>query len=345
MVSQSSDIDRSLLAESLQNLYLTEKSNMRTVVGNLLGLQAQFNANPYYSLMLRSNDYDESVILENYVKTWSFRGTMHLVHKSDLSLHLSARNHRAWSDGWGMSAKDKPYWSDFILDAIYSGTTTRAELKIACQEAQMTDDHFASVFHGWGGLLQEMCLRGLIAYKPTNAKEFVALDPINFIDQKEARTRVVEQYFQQYGPATVQDCAYFTGYKINEVKSLLEASDLQLFEQVHNGNTYYSAQALLRDPEIPEIVLLAGFDPLFLAYKDKSRFMKPSEARKYVTNTGIIFPAILVRGSVACRWQKKGKAIIVRPYRKLHVKQRKMIISKLQDLFPHLTVVIEQDII
>lgn len=318
---------------------------MRTVVGNLLGLQAQFNANPYYSLMLRSNDYDESEIIENYVKTWSFRGTMHLVHKSDLSLHLSARNHRAWSDGWGMSAQDKPYWADFILDAIHSGTTTRAELKAACQGAEMTDDHFASVFHGWGGLLQEMCLRGLIAYKPTNAKEFVALESINFIDQKEARTRVAEQYFQQYGPATVQDCAYFTGYKINEVKSLLEASELPLFEQVLNGNTYYSGQALPHDPEIPEIVLLAGFDPLFLAYKDKSRFMKPSETRKYVTNTGIIFPAILVQGSVACRWQKKGKAIIVKPYKKLLVQQLKMITSKLEILFPHLSVVIEQDII
>lgn len=314
---------------------------MRLVAGGLLGLQAQFNANPYYSLMLRSNDYDESTILTDYVKTWSFRGTMHMIHKSDLALHLSARNHLEWSDGWGMAASDKPYWAAFILEAIKSGITTRAALKIACQAAQINDDHFAAVFHGWGGLLQEMCLRGQIAYLPTNTKEFVALEPITRIDPTEARQTVIRQYFHQYGPATIQDCAYFTGYKVSEVRPLL---DPNLFEDQINGKIYYSRQAFFAEKMIPEVVILAGFDPLFVGYKDKSRLMDPAESRKYVTNTGIIFPGILVRGKLACRWQKQANTIVVKPYKKLLVMHKKMIMRQLQELFPHLSIVIEDEI-
>lgn len=332
-----------LLSASLSNLYLTQKDTMRNVSKHLLGLQAQFNANPYYSLMIRSNNYDETEIIQNYVKTWSFRGTIHLVHKSDLYLHLSSRNHHQWTDHWGMDASDKPYWSAYIIEAIKSGFTTRAELKKACLEAKMSDAHFDSVFHGWGGLLQEMCLRGLIAYKPTNAKEFMILDSVEFIDQQKARLKVIEQYFKQYGPATIQDCAYFTGFKVKEVKTLIE--EISLFEIDLDDKKYYSTKVLSDDIVIPEIIILAGFDPLILGYKDKGRFMNESELRKYVTNTGIIFPGILIDGKLACRWQKKGHTITVKPYRKILVKHQKMIKRHLSELFIKHKIVIESEII
>lgn len=336
---------RDLLAPTLDKLFLTRTGEMEVVTRELLGLQAQFNQNPYYSLKIRSNNYDEAIIEEDFVKTWSFRGTMHFVHKDDLSLHLSARNNFKWNDHWEMEDHEMDYWSQFIVEQIRNGYSTREALKEQCLAANMDEDHFKSFFHGWGGVLRDMCLQGLIAYKPTNKKEFIVLDPIEFIDHKEARAKVIEQYFKVYGPASLQDCRGYTGYKITEIKQLIKSFDIELYEYPLDGTIYYSSQILSLEHDVPEIVLLTGFDPLFLGYRDKSRFMDPSEQKKYVTNTGIIFPGVLVNGRLAARWQKTNKDITVKPYRKLLVKHKKQITRQLKELHGDLEINIDETIL
>lgn len=333
------------LSNVLKRLYLTDKETMKQVTADLLGLQAQFNANPYYSLKIRSKDYNEIKVVEDYVKTWSFRGTIHLVHKDDLNLHLSARGHTDWSDYWGMKATEKQSWADFILSEIKAGKTTRNQLKESCLHQNLSEEHFSAVFHGWGGLLQEMCLQGIIAYQPTNKKEFIILDPVTFIDQSEARAEVIKQYFATYGPATLNDCAYFTSYKITEIKGLIEKFQIELNRLEIEKKTYYYLGELLSGVEVPEIILLAGFDPLILGYKDKSRFIDETLRYKYVTNTGIIFPGILINGKLGARWQKNRNTIIVKPYQKLLVRQKKEITKQLLTVFPELSIEFESSIL
>lgn len=338
-------MNQDLLNHSLNNLYLAKQGSMREVVANLLGLQAQFNANPYYSLKIRSYDYNEETIISDYVKTWSFRGTIHCVHKDDLALHLSARHHTQFTDHWNMKANDKPFWSTFILDQIKQGHSTRKVLKEMCLKENMNEKHFESVFHGWGGLLQEMCLMGLIAYKPTNNKEFIVLDKIEWMDVKSARAKVIEQYFESYGPATINDCAYFTKYKITEIKQLMKEFHLELDTYKVERKEYFYKNKNKPDSNYQEIVLLAGFDPLILGYQDKSRFLDEAERFKYVTNTGIIFPGILINGRLAARWQKTPKGIIVKPYKKILVKHKKMIEKKLRQTFDGALVTFDSEII
>jgi len=77
-----------------------------------------------------------------------------------------------------------------------------------------------------GGLLRDMCSRGMIAYAPGTGKEFVPCFDVEFVDRRTARQEVIRRYFQTFGPATFTDCAYFTGFRQREVAELVEQAGL-----------------------------------------------------------------------------------------------------------------------
>ena len=65
-----------LLYSSLKGLHLLEKTDTRTAVSDLIGLQAQFANYPKASLKIRASDYRENDPFKGLVKIWSHRGTM-----------------------------------------------------------------------------------------------------------------------------------------------------------------------------------------------------------------------------------------------------------------------------
>lgn len=102
----------------------------------------------------------------------------------------------------------------------------------------MSDWLLERVFNGWGGLLKEMCDRGMLVYEAGTAKRFAAApSPASWLPRDEARAELVRRYFERYGPATVQDCATFLGYRASEVASLVRRSALPLRELTCRGAT------------------------------------------------------------------------------------------------------------
>lgn len=69
----------------LKNQFLLNPGGAQNVVSGLIGLQAQYGAQALHALAIRScGGFDPSTC----VKTWSFRGTLHLHLKNDLPLVL-----------------------------------------------------------------------------------------------------------------------------------------------------------------------------------------------------------------------------------------------------------------
>lgn len=323
-----------LCAQSLSRLYLTRKAPGKEICDSLFGLQAQFANNPKYSLMIRSTDFSETAFLDDYVKTWSSRGTIHTVSKEQLVLHLSATgraNH--YDERWGIHVADKQYWEPFILNCIKNGYISREALKEQCRLHGMDEPLLEAAFHGWGGLIQEMCHRGFIAYKNSTKKEFIALDSLQFLEKPAARAKVLATYFAAYGPATLQDAMYFTGYKRKEIEQLIANHDIPLESIRINSKEYFTLGKLDSSAEIPTVSILAGFDPFILGYKDKSRFLDERYARKYVTNTGIIHPAILIEGRLKGKWKKNARDIAVVPYERILKKHQHLLARQFRQIF------------
>lgn len=324
-----------LLYYTLKNQYLLEKATKSEVVTNLCGLQAQFANNPKYALQIRSYDYHSNNWGDNLVKIWSFRSTLHAINSSEIGMYLSARSVRKdWEDSWtGLKKEVKPYWSDFLYENIKAGVNEREDLKTQCRLHGMQQEMLEQVFHGWGGLLKEMCDRGRIAYEIGTSKRFVICENVNWVEKDQARAYFIQKYFKYFAPATIEDCASFTGYKKREISELVHKYNIPLKSVLCEGVEYYYIGDLDGDCKIPGCIYLAGFDQLIMGYKDRTRIMADQDRRKVITNSGIVFPTILINGKVKAKWRKDKDSLYITPFTKLSNQHRDRIISRGKKLF------------
>lgn len=235
--------------------------------------------------------------------------------------------------GTGLKKEVKPYWSEFLLDCIRSGVREREALKAACRKQGMAEDTVGQVFQGWGGLLKEMCDRGMIAYETGTSKRFAPLEPVPFMDRDEARAALIRCYFAAFGPAAMRDCAAFTGYGMREVRRLMEVAALPLREAACDGETYFHLNDLAGDGRAPRCLFLAGFDQLVMGYRDRGRFMGAEDLRHVITATGFVFPTILVDGRLRARWKMEGAKIAVTPFYRLTAGQREAVHARAEKVF------------
>ena len=79
--------ERELMQIRLARQHLTDKTDRRTVVRDLLGVQAQFMVNALHSLHIRCREsFSEAEAGEGLVKNWAVRGTVHVFDEADLGL-------------------------------------------------------------------------------------------------------------------------------------------------------------------------------------------------------------------------------------------------------------------
>jgi hypothetical protein len=318
---------RELLYHSLYNQYLIKKTDKATVVSHLCGLQAQFANNPKHALRIRANDFSQAGWGDGLVKIWSFRGTLHAVRIDEIGLFLSAKGvPTAWDDSWwGLDKEIKPYWSQFLYEKIAQGICGREELKKECRAKGMQLDVLEKVFHGWGGLLKDMCSRGMIAYDIGTAKRFVACGNLAFTPTRQARAAIIKRYFEAFAPATFVDCATFTGYTKTEVRGLIEEFGIPLKSVLCEGIEYYYLNDLSGDCKVPSCLYLAGFDQMIMGYKDRSRLMNEQDKRNIITNSGIIHPTILLNGKLRAKWKKDGEKLVITPFAELSSKNKDLM--------------------
>ncbi len=300
----------------LRNHHLIYKTDKRTVVRDLCGLQSQFMSNAFHALRIRC---DEPLSAENFgeglVKNWTLRGTVHVFAKEDLPLFVR-KNYRCfdfsiptwWNSRpcWSLTPERQKFLSAAILEALADAPKSREELKAICRRNGMTDAEEGSMFDPWGGGIRELCERGFVNYTVKEMKEFELTPEYVPMNDLEAEIELLRRYFINYSPATVKDAAYFFGFTQTKIKALMRSLPVESF--VSDGIEYFHIGKLPTScPEIPECILLAGFDQLMLGYrKDESIFLPKEHLRGIFSLSGIVMPAILLDGRVVGRWKNKN---------------------------------------
>lgn len=315
----------------LSGQHLLEPVDSQTAVKDLCGLQAQFLSHALHGLSIRSEDPRT----EGMVKSWTNRGTMHLISMDDLPLCLhQGRSHHLRpvdtleSDAY-LDARRKAYFADLIVDAISQGIDQRDALKKLCEKAGMTEGEEKSLFDPWGGLIRALCESGKICHKIQEAKAYQLCPAFEPMPQAQAELELARRYLTHFGPATVRDAAYFFGTTQKKIKACL--TELPVQETIWNGNTYFYIGREFSETAIPQCLFLAGFDQLMLGYeKTENLFLYKEHMREIFTLAGVVRPALLINGNVAGWWSRKGRKLTVSLF---HDTDKDLIAQNAEDLW------------
>ncbi len=300
----------------LAGQHLLQPAAYQTVVRDLCGVQAQFLSNAMHALTIRSHDFSETAA-QTLVKSWTLRGTMHVFLQDDLPLFLhEGRGHALRlcdtleADEY-VTRERKRYFADCIVENVAAGVNTREALKEVCAAHGMTEQEAESVFNSWGGTIRALCENGTLRHVLQEKKAFAICPPFTPMAKDEAQLEQARRYFTNYGPATVKDAAYFFGATQKQVKAWL--AQLPVVSADCGGRTYYWIETS-RTPEtdLPDCILLAGFDQLLLGHeKTESLFLPPEHLRGIFNLAGIVMPSVLLHGRVVGKWKKTGRKCAV----------------------------------
>lgn len=300
--------------QRLSNQRLLAPCSVEETVRGLCGLQAQFFSNALHALRIRCGHEPTAAELAPLLKTWTLRGTLHLVHERDLPLFLhEGRTHflrpcDTMDSDERLSAGRKRFFSALIARKIAEGMCERDALREACFATGMTETEASSAFDAWGGLIRAMCEAGEIGHAPQQKKAFRLCPPFVPMARGDARRELLRRYLLSYGPVSLRDASYFFGAPQREISPLLEA--LPVRRETCGSRNYFSLSAPAAVSTPPDCVFLAGFDPLMMGYEKKENPFLPEQALRGVFNrAGIVMPPLLLEGRVVGRWKRSGRKI------------------------------------
>ena len=314
---------------------------------DLCGLQAQFLRNAVHALRLRSGE----VRVDDLVKTWTLRGTVHLVPERDLPLYIrhcgGAKDvcQSSWYQWTAARNQANPPEREvelarLTLEAIASGVDEREALRAHLRSCGMTAQEEARVFNPWGGMIAELANIGAIAFRvdlqdgihPVEAKRYRLLAPFTPMEDSAARIELTHRYFTHYGPATLRDAAYFFHWTQAEVKGLLPRLPVETVTV--DGHEHFFIPNGTPERDMPPVILLAGFDPLMLGYrKEDNPFLPPEHLRGLFNLAGIVNPAILLHGRVIGKWKEKDGKVEFTAFEALSGKDKALIEQEAERLF------------
>lgn len=279
-------------------------------------MQAQDYAGTKWSIALRvpgTTDSDIETALDNasVVRTWSLRGTLHVMAAADVRWILAAAAPRALEKATAL------YQKEGYDDKLFKRGMSLLE-KTLCDHRYRTRDELKTIVEERLGLrnkenylLGYAALNGLICLGPRRGKEFTyaLLDewvkPSKAMTANDGKAMLAERFFTSHGPATLNDFAWWSGFTVTEAKALLQEVGPRLQGEVSAGATYWLGADSVALRKSTRVHLLPGFDEYMFGYSDRSLIVSDRDYKRISgTGNGIFASTLIVDGRVVGRWKR-----------------------------------------
>jgi hypothetical protein len=294
------------------------------VVDRLFALQGQDLPGVQWSLGLRSGasraEVQSAFGSGALVRTWPFRGTLHVIAARDVAwvlqltgrrtLASAANRHRDLGLDDGTVDKARAV----AVESLAGGRSmSRRELLRAFEEHGISTESQRGAH-----LLWSLCLSGTCVLGPfeDGDQRVVLLDEWvpqpRRLSREEALVEVVVRYLAGRGPASEADLAWFTKLPLKDLREGIDGCRDQLTSFDHEGTRYLAhaptldAVASLRPSAV---LMLPGFDELLLGYGDRSLSLAADHAPLTVPgNNGMFKATVVSRGRVVGLWSRRSTA-------------------------------------
>jgi hypothetical protein len=221
-----------------------------------------------------------------------------------------------------------------IMQALSDGPLYRSELHAKVPE--LANIPGAS----WGMDVKRLIFRGDVVINELSGREtrfarrdlWLSHKKWTPISNEKALENLLKRYLESYGPATMQDFAYWSGLKMAVVRSVFESIKKDLIDvEIPGlpGNNYL----LKSDEKFPDvknikpsgIKILPKFDAIMMSYKAKNGFLDDADYKKVFRPVGQIEALVLLDGKVIATWrsEKQGSTLkfTVLPFTKIKAKE------------------------
>ncbi len=240
----------------------------------MCGIQAQDAAAARLSVRARC---EGATAVEGLVRTWAWRGTLHLLAPEDVPWVLSAVGPWRETERWRQLGLDEIAYERAratILDAL---PATRAELR----ERLGADGEGQRLPH----LAARVAREGQLELRLDDT--FAALELPPPPPRKQALEELGRRYATAFGPSAPEDLAKWSGVR---------------------GAPHEPGDP---EPGPASVRLLPAFDTYLLGYADRSEVVAPEHAQRVFPGGGWIHPVVLVDGRAAGTWKIERGDVVV----------------------------------
>jgi len=275
--------------------------------GGRLALAARTTGEPTLS------EVDTAFERGGLVRSWTMRGTIHVVPADELGWVLELTGERQYRGAAsvhrreGLDAEAFAVAERVAVSALAGGNRlSRRELFDAFDRAGLSTAGQRG-YH----LLVGLSLRGLICQGPVVPREegptreqyFVLAD--EWVDAPVRPAEPLAEFFTRYvlshGPAGTADFAWWSGLPIGMARRAAEAAAPDPRLTRLDENVWVASDLPRRRPSAPEVIALPPFEEYFLSYADRSVSVPPHHAPAVMTG-GAGYPILLARGEVVATW-------------------------------------------
>lgn len=269
----------------------------------VLGIQAQDLRAAGLAIRARVPTAVPTAIAEaELVRTWTVRGTVHLLAADDLPWldALTGPRNRRRFDAL-MIKRGNLATAEAIrpaaLEILADGPMTRSALIERLDEHGLPSlgPHSINVLMPWLASTGEVL--GLAD------GSFRRADPPPAVDADEALATLGRRYLAGYGPAGPEDLARWSGLPITACRRALAGVD----DAVPAGAGLLALPETARaEPDPPPVVLLGAFDTSMLGWRNREPFVAAADDKKLLPGGGVIRPVVLVGGRATGTWKLDG---------------------------------------
>jgi hypothetical protein len=136
-------------------------------------------------------------------------------------------------------------------------------------------------------------------------------EPVELLDSDRGKAALLELYLAAYGPATIVDIRWWTGWTVRETRAALEAVDAEPVDLADGstGHLLPGDESPTDTPE-PAVAFLPGLDSTPMGWKERAWFLGEHAGPLYDRN-GNIGPTVWVDGRIVGGWGQRPDGAVV----------------------------------